>query len=135
MKKKQAAEKKTPASKPAKAEMRDTLTPRQVRVLAALNKAKGPITRGTILERISDHNLGNSLGHCDEAGRAKRDAEVGYRSLLTQKLAKMTADFELEGKKCDVFAITAAGKAALAKAGKAPGKAPSSPAKAPAKAK
>jgi len=108
---KQATKGKATKGKATKPSFRDDLTPRQVRVLAVLAKAKEPITRAVILERISDHNLGNSLGHRDEAGRKKRDAEIGYRSLLT--LSYVT-EAEKDGKA--VYGINAKGKAALAKA-------------------
>jgi hypothetical protein len=98
-----------------------TITTRQAKVLRALKRAKGPLTRNMIGERISSTgeptSLGAALGRVDEEKRAALEEEVGYPSLLTLGYVKMT-EVELDGGLSEtVYAPTARGLAALEKFG------------------
>lgn len=91
----------------------------QVRILDALAKAKGPLSRGKIIERITQNGkataIGDALGCKDVALREARDAQVGYKSLLSQKLVRQL-DLDVDGHKETVYEMTAAGRKALEKA-------------------
>lgn len=112
-----AAKKGTPA-KPATREPRakkEGLRKAQIRILAALTKAKSPLTRKEIAEK-APCDLANTvelIGSKDTDKRAAND-EKHFPCLLTLKFVKDTEDEE----KGTVYSITPAGKTALAAASK-----------------
>jgi hypothetical protein len=87
----------------------------QVRILAALAKAKTPLTRNEIAEKATCDKawLNSWIGSKNPEIRAKND-KAEFPCLLTLKLVKDNEDEE----KGTVYIITPAGKAALAAASK-----------------
>lgn len=94
---------------------------KQIDFLKALSKTAktGPVPRSRLCELAKAHPTNvtaNALGYVNPESRAKREAEIGYKSLLGLGYVKIVA-ITLDGdKEEDGYVITASGKAALAKA-------------------
>ncbi len=89
----------------------------QVRILKALAGGKR-LTRAQIIEKITQNGkataIGDALGCKDPDLRKKRDASVGYKSLLSLGYVRQVEQ-DHDGHMETVHEITAAGTKALAK--------------------
>lgn len=92
------------------------LRPLQVRVLKELAKAKGPLTRAKLYDRLgfkAPSGLNNVLGKNDPKKRAKADKV--YPSLLTHGYVQLL-ELDVDGRIERGYEITASGRKALEKA-------------------
>jgi hypothetical protein len=89
----------------------------QVKVLAAIRNARGPLNQQRIAEEVGMHvsQVGRYVGAHDPAKRAANEAELGYPSLLTLGYVRIV-DVVDDGIDETGHALTAAGKQALKEA-------------------
>lgn len=99
----------------------------QIRILKALSKAKGPVSKNRICEMVAKEFptagkftawMSDPLGAVDEAGRKTAEERSGYKSLLTLRYVTSKV-IDVENKKERVYEITSTGRKALVAAEKA----------------
>jgi hypothetical protein len=95
----------------------------QVRILFALFKARGPLSRARICEAVADDFptarkfqswLSAPLGQVDQDDMKQREEKEGYPSLLSLGMVT-TKVLDIDGKGERVFEITQRGKEALSR--------------------
>lgn len=96
----------------------------QQRILGALAKAKGPLTRGKINEACAKAGfttakkfsawMTDPLGQADPKARKAAETKSGRKSLLTLGYVKQV-DLDIDGHKEVCFQLTATGRKALEK--------------------
>lgn len=88
----------------------------QVRLLAVLVKAKGPMSRKVLSEKsgVEYAWLCNWIGQPDAEARKGREARWGFTSLLTLKFVTVK-QIDVDDRPTWVYEITASGRTALAK--------------------
>ena len=96
----------------------------QVRILQALAKAKGPLSKSRICDACAKEFptaakfqawMADPLGSLNPTVVAAAEARCGYRSLLSLRLVQHV-ELDIDGKSEDAYQLTAAGRKALAKA-------------------
>jgi hypothetical protein len=101
---------------------RVSLRTAQIRILLALFKARGPLSRRRICEAVAEDYptarnfqswITAPLGSVDEDRRSNREDDEGYPSLLSLNMAG-TKVLDIDGKSERVFFITEKGRQALA---------------------
>ncbi len=125
------ATKTAPAAKPVKEKKEKAprepklLTTSQLRIMQALSKAKGPLTRGKINEACAKAGFATAekfsawmtepLGQATAEARAEWEEKKGKKSLLSLGYVKQR-ELDVDGKKETVFEATATGVKILTKA-------------------
>lgn len=94
--------------------MKEGLRPAQVRILRALAKVKGVLSRAMIAHeaRVSRGWLSDFVGHVDPAKRAAREAHTGIISLLSLGLVRERV-LDIDGKRERAYEITVSGRQSL----------------------